>query len=103
MCASFDVNIAVTPGSRLEILFENLWTNKLPSNSKTSASLLIRLICKLLKVALEGISSVQFSSVAQSCPTLCDPMNRSRYSKYLTISLPMALGYDAMGTTLICT
>ena len=25
----------------------------------------------------EGISSVQFSSVTQSCPTLCDPMNRS--------------------------
>ena len=24
------------------------------------------------------ISSVQFSSVAQSCPTLCDPMNRSK-------------------------
>ena len=24
-----------------------------------------------------GLSSVQFSSVAQSCPTLCDPMNRS--------------------------
>ena len=24
-----------------------------------------------------GGSSVQFSSVAQSCPTLCDPMNRS--------------------------
>ena len=23
------------------------------------------------------ISSVQLSSVAQSCPTLCDPMNRS--------------------------
>ena len=23
------------------------------------------------------INSVQFSSVAQSCPTLCDPMNRS--------------------------
>ena len=23
------------------------------------------------------IQSVQFSSVAQSCPTLCDPMNRS--------------------------
>ena len=23
------------------------------------------------------ISSVQFSTVAQSCPTLCDPMNRS--------------------------
>ena len=25
----------------------------------------------------EHFSSVQFSSVAQSCPTLCDPMNRS--------------------------
>ena len=24
-----------------------------------------------------GSGSVQFSSVAQSCPTLCDPMNRS--------------------------
>ena len=24
-----------------------------------------------------GFSSVQFSSVAQSCPTLCDPMNHS--------------------------
>ena len=24
-----------------------------------------------------AISSVQFSSVTQSCPTLCDPMNRS--------------------------
>ena len=24
-----------------------------------------------------AFSSVQFSSVAQSCPTLCDPMNRS--------------------------
>ena len=23
------------------------------------------------------LSSVQFSSVSQSCPTLCDPMNRS--------------------------
>ena len=26
---------------------------------------------------LKIYSSVQFSSVAQSCPTLCDPMNRS--------------------------
>ena len=26
---------------------------------------------------LSYLSSVQFSSVAQSCPTLCDPMNRS--------------------------
>ena len=26
---------------------------------------------------IKKLSSVQFSSVAQSCPTLCDPMNRS--------------------------
>ena len=30
------------------------------------------------KIMASGpISSVQFSSVTQSCPTLCDPMNRS--------------------------
>ena len=29
------------------------------------------------EVISKRISSVQFSSVAQSCPTLCDPMNRS--------------------------
>ena len=28
-------------------------------------------------MASSPISSVQFSSVAQSCPTLCDPMNHS--------------------------
>ena len=36
-------------------------------------------IQKLKKVGetIRPFSSVQFSSVAQSCPTLCDPMNRS--------------------------
>ena len=33
---------------------------------------------KILKDdAVKVLHSVQFSSVAQSCPTLCDPMNRS--------------------------
>ena len=31
----------------------------------------------LCNSSLPRFSSVQFSSVAQSCPTLCDPMNRS--------------------------
>ena len=31
----------------------------------------------LMANSLSSFSSVQFSSVAQSCPTLCDPMNRS--------------------------
>ena len=32
--------------------------------------------------------SVQFSSVAQSCPTLCDPMNRSTPGLLLHHQLP---------------
>ena len=35
------------------------------------------LICSEFCVFLRLLSSVQFSSVAQSCLTLCDPMNRS--------------------------
>ena len=31
----------------------------------------------LIQILLSFFSSVQFSSVAQSCPTLCDPMNCS--------------------------
>ena len=34
-------------------------------------------IQKTRMMASGPISSVQFSSIAQSCPTLCDPMNRS--------------------------
>ena len=32
---------------------------------------------KIVASSTVQFSSVQFSSVAQSCPTLCDPMNRS--------------------------
>ena len=44
-----------------------------------------------------SISSVQFSSVAQSCPTLCDPMNQSMQA-FLSITnsrsppKPMSIG-----------
>ena len=34
-------------------------------------------ISKLKWTGMGEFNSVQFSSVAQSCPTLCDPMNRS--------------------------
>ena len=39
-----------------------------------------KVILKLMKIHYNNkckVNSVQFSSVAQSCPTLCDPMNRS--------------------------
>ena len=32
-------------------------------------------VCRIINTQF---SSVQFNSVAQSCPTLCNPMNRSR-------------------------
>ena len=35
------------------------------------------MITRLVMISLKCISSVQFSSVAQLCPTLCDPMNCS--------------------------
>ena len=38
----------------------------------------LKLNIEKTKIMASGlISSVQFSSVAQSCPTLCDPMNHS--------------------------
>ena len=38
----------------------------------------LKLNIQKTKIMASGpISSVQFSSVAQSCPTLCDPMNRN--------------------------
>ena len=50
--------------------------------ASTSASILPMNIQNWFPLGLTGLiflrsSSVQFSSVAQSCPTLCDPMNRS--------------------------
>ena len=38
-------------------------------------------IQKTRMMASGPISSVQFSSVAQSCPTLCDPMNRTQHTR----------------------
>ena len=43
-----------------------------------SDSSLIQLILLKIYSPLPIFSSVQFCSVAQSCPTLCDPMNRSK-------------------------
>ena len=44
--------------------------------------------------------SVQFSSVAQSCPTLCDPMNRTAHQASLSItnsqSLPRLISIESV-------
>ena len=49
----------------------NSWTFYLPITDKWTLALHITYAIGLCKI------SVQFSSVVQSCPTLCDPMNRS--------------------------
>ena len=36
-----------------------------------------KFVCMILFDKDKNIKRVQFSSVTQSCPTLCDPMNRS--------------------------
>ena len=40
-----------------------------------------------LHLAIKNISSVEFILVAQSCPTLCDPMNRACQAS-LSITIP---------------
>ena len=58
--------------------FEHAWRARCPSWSLKAGLSLLR--WKYYKL---GISSIQFSSVAQSCPTLCNPMNHS------TLGLPV--------------
>ena len=48
-----------------------------PAFSLSSFTLIKRLFSSSLLSAILVSHSVQFSSVAQSCPTLCDPMNCS--------------------------
>ena len=50
---------------RLVFSFVCPWTSSKHNHTKCAVSWLV------------SSASVQFSSVAQSCPTLCDPMNRS--------------------------
>ena len=66
--------------TRLPCLITNFWslfklmsiTSVVPSNHLILCHPLL-----LPPSIFPSLSSVQFSSVAQSCPTLCNPMNRS--------------------------
>ena len=55
----------------------NLYISYSPA-IKSRFVIILFMICRYSVV----IISVQFSSVAQSYPTLCDPMNRSTPGKY---------------------
>ena len=60
--------------------FKLNWNDELNLNEKLTSQLLKGKVPQLWSGSTwlaPGYGSVQFSSVAQSCPTLCDPMNRS--------------------------
>ena len=50
----------------------------------------------ILTVYINQFSSVQFSSVAQSCLTLCDPMNRSTPGLPIYHQLPSSLRFTSI-------
>ena len=54
-----------------------LFISTLFSQTSPDMDIFVQRGLKITHSVLFSLSSVQFSSVAQSCPTLCDPMNRS--------------------------
>ena len=70
-----------TDGDRVRHLelFNKFLCTERPSGaiSRMHFSKCIQLFVSFCKATVKAFSSVQFSSVAQSCPTLCDPMNHS--------------------------
>ena len=78
LCATPQMAAQEAPPS-LGFSKEEHWSGlPFPSSVHESEKVGLKLNIQKTKIMASGpISSVQFSSVAQSCPTLCDPMNRS--------------------------
>ena len=77
----FLVARAVTRMTKLIILWsEKRWVGQWKTKSQEQFP--------WLALLQSGVQSVQFSSVAQSCPTLCDPMNHSRPGLPVNQQLP---------------
>ena len=65
------------------LLAVHVWVSSLPSLNLPSVPQNERFASSYLKFSafkcvIPGVSTVQSNSVAQSCPAVCDPMNRSR-------------------------
>ena len=77
--------VVISPSLRLPRIIDDSLITDLPKFSKeANIGLLLSLSTSRDRIAVnegsepsERFSSVQFNSVAQSCPTLCDPMNCS--------------------------
>ena len=73
----------IEPGLAIHFTYDNLHVSMpfsqiiSPLPSPTESKRLFYTSVSLLLSRIQGYDSVQFSSVAQSCPTLCDPMNCS--------------------------
>ena len=64
----------------LQILFQTTVTNKYCNKASATDFLVsqwLSIKCAIASCLKRMYQSVQLSSVAQSCPTLCNPMNRS--------------------------
>jgi len=77
------------------------WGILFPHNLSTSYNL-----CPQIRVAENSasviLSSVQYSSVAQSCPTLCDPMNHSMPGLPVHHQLPAAAAKSLQSCPTLC-
>ena len=80
---AFPLKLGTRQGCPLSLLLFNIVLEVLTTAIREEKEIKVIQIGKEVKLSLFAddmilyISSVQFSSVAQSCPTLCDPMNRS--------------------------
>ena len=63
--------------SNLEDLFCSTYPDPSSSDLNSLRSLLHPLSTKPMSFIVDLLNHLQFSSVTQSCPTLCNPMNRS--------------------------
>ena len=78
MCFFWRKNLTRT--KKTWIVIQSLPLTLSAVNLLTTSAQVVQLATGRVRFWAQGVyiqSSVQFSSVAQSCPTLCDPMNRS--------------------------
>ena len=72
----------IEPGLAIHFTYDNIhvsmpFSQTIPPHPLPESKRLVYTSVSLLLSCIQGYHSVQFSSVAQSCPTLCDPIDSS--------------------------